>query len=41
VLKVTQNQIKGPGGAAELLDLNPSTLYSRMKKLGIPFSGNL
>jgi DNA-binding NtrC family response regulator len=35
VLKVTQSQIKGPGGAAELLGLNPSTLYSRMKKLGI------
>jgi formate hydrogenlyase transcriptional activator len=28
-------KIKGPGGAAEKLGLNPSTLYSRMKKLGI------
>ena len=35
VLEVTGGQIKGPGGAAELLGLNPSTLYSRMKKLGI------
>jgi formate hydrogenlyase transcriptional activator len=28
-------KIKGPGGAARKLDLNPATLYSRMKKLGI------
>ncbi|WPU91589.1 sigma-54 dependent transcriptional regulator [Mucilaginibacter sabulilitoris] len=28
-------RIYGPGGAAELLELNPSTLNSRMKKLGI------
>ncbi len=28
-------KIKGPGGAAEKLDINPGTLYSRMKKLGI------
>ena len=28
-------QIKGPAGAAAELGLNPSTLYSRMKKLGI------
>ena len=28
--------IKGPKGAAAALGLNPSTLYSRMKKLGIP-----
>jgi len=28
-------QIKGPTGAAAELGLNPSTLYSRMKKLGI------
>ena len=27
--------IKGPNGAAAVLGLNPSTLYSRMKKLGI------
>ena len=28
-------RIKGPQAAAELLGLNPGTLYSRMKKLGI------
>lgn len=36
VLKSTHWRIKGPGGAALALGLNPSTLYSRMKKLGIP-----
>jgi transcriptional regulator with GAF, ATPase, and Fis domain len=35
VLRVTNGRIKGPGGAAELLGLNPSTLYFRMRKLGI------
>jgi transcriptional regulator with GAF, ATPase, and Fis domain len=30
-------RIKGPQGAAHLLDLKPGTLYSRMKKLNIPF----
>jgi transcriptional regulator with GAF, ATPase, and Fis domain len=28
-------KVKGPNGAAAALGLNPSTLYSRMKKLGI------
>jgi transcriptional regulator with GAF, ATPase, and Fis domain len=28
--------IKGPHGAAKILDLKPGTLYSRMRKLGIP-----
>jgi len=28
-------RIKGPEGAASVLGLNPSTLYSRMKKLGL------
>lgn len=28
-------QVAGPGGAAELLQVNPSTLRFRMKKLGI------
>jgi DNA-binding NtrC family response regulator len=37
-LKATGWRIKGPGGVAELLGLNPSTLYSRMKKLGISSS---
>ena len=30
-------QIKGPAGAAAILGLRPSTLRSRMKKLGIPY----
>jgi len=32
-------RIKGPKGAAAALGLNPSTLYSRMKKLGIRAPG--
>jgi len=35
ILKKTSWRIRGGNGAAELLGLNPSTLYSRMKKLGI------
>ena len=34
-LKATRGKIKGRGGAAELLGLNPSTLYSRLRKLAI------
>jgi transcriptional regulator with GAF, ATPase, and Fis domain len=34
-LERTAWHIKGPKGAAAALGLNPSTLYSRMKKLGI------
>ena len=36
ILDKTSWRIKGAGGAASLLSLNPSTLYSKMKKLGIP-----
>jgi DNA-binding NtrC family response regulator len=36
VLSKTGWRIKGSNGAAALLGLNPSTLYSRMNKLGIP-----
>jgi transcriptional regulator with GAF, ATPase, and Fis domain len=36
VLRRTAGRIKGKGGAAGLLDLRPSTLYAKMKKLGIP-----
>ena len=36
-LKQAGWQIKGPTGAAAALDLKPSTLRSRMKKLGIPY----
>ena len=35
VLETTSWKVSGKGGAAEILDLNPSTLLSRMKKLGI------
>jgi PAS domain S-box-containing protein len=35
-LEITGWRIKGPHGAARRLDLEPSTLYSRMQKLGIP-----
>ena len=35
VLETTGWKVSGKGGAAEILDLNPSTLLSRMKKLGI------
>ena len=34
-LKHTKGRVRGSGGAAELLDINPSTLESRIKKLGI------
>ncbi|MTI41472.1 sigma 54-interacting transcriptional regulator [Fulvivirga lutimaris] len=35
VLSKTNWKISGPGGAAEILDLKPTTLESRIKKLGI------
>jgi transcriptional regulator with GAF, ATPase, and Fis domain len=35
VLEQTQGRIKGPGGAAELLGMKPSTLYGALKRLGI------
>jgi transcriptional regulator with GAF, ATPase, and Fis domain len=35
VLEQTGWVITGPRGAAKLLDLHPSTLRNRMKKLGI------
>jgi len=37
VLTLTEGKIHGPGGAGEILGMNPDTLRSRMKKLGIPF----
>ena len=36
-LRRSKGVVEGPGGAAELLGLNPRTLQSRMRKLGIPF----
>ncbi len=35
VLQRTGGRIAGPGGAAEILELHPNTLRSRMKKLGV------
>jgi len=35
-LESTSWRIKGPHGAAARLDVQPSTLYSRMQKLGVP-----
>ena len=37
VLKMTKGKVHGPGGAAELLGINPSTLRNRMNQLGIPY----
>jgi formate hydrogenlyase transcriptional activator len=36
VLEETEWRIKGKEGAAALLGMNPSSLYSKMKKFGIP-----
>jgi transcriptional regulator of acetoin/glycerol metabolism len=35
VLEMTQWKVSGEKGAARVLDINPQTLVSRMKKLGI------
>lgn len=35
VLKMARGKIHGPGGAAELLGINPNTLRGRMRHLGI------
>lgn len=37
VLKMTNGRVGGNNGAAQLLEINPSTLRKKMKKLGIPF----
>jgi formate hydrogenlyase transcriptional activator len=37
VLKQVSGRIRGKGGAAEILDLKPTTLYSKMKKLDIEY----
>jgi formate hydrogenlyase transcriptional activator len=39
VLKQTKGVIEGPEGAARILNLNPNTLRSRMKKLGVVSRG--
>jgi len=37
VLDLTGGKISGPGGAAEVLRLNPSTLRSKLERLGVPY----
>jgi len=37
VLEMTNGRVGGKGGAAGMLQVNPSTLRKRMRKLGIPF----
>ncbi|UCH98629.1 MAG: sigma-54-dependent Fis family transcriptional regulator, partial [Candidatus Aminicenantes bacterium] len=37
ILDRTGGKIHGPGGAADLLGINPSTLRNRMKRLGIVY----
>ena len=34
-LKMTGGKLYGEGGSADLLGINPNTLRSRMKKLGL------
>jgi transcriptional regulator with PAS, ATPase and Fis domain len=34
-LSRSRGKVSGKGGAAELLDIKPTTLYSKMKRLGI------
>jgi len=41
VLGMTDGKIHGPGGAGELLGVNPNTLRAKMKRLGIPFRKGL
>ena len=41
VLKHTNWQVSGEGGAAEILKMKPTTLASRMKKLGIKRSNDV
>lgn len=40
VLSRCKGKVEGPDGAAELLEINPSTLRNRMRKLGVPFGKN-
>jgi transcriptional regulator with GAF, ATPase, and Fis domain len=39
-LKKSNGKVSGPGGAAELLKLRPTTLTSKMKRLGITWPIN-
>ena len=40
ILKITNGKIYGPKGAATILGLNPETLRSRMRKLGLKSSSS-
>lgn len=40
-LGIAGGKVEGPGGAAELLGVNPRTLRHRMRKLGVPFGRKL
>ncbi len=40
VLKITRGKVHGKDGAAAILNVNPSTLRNKMKKLKIPFGRN-
>jgi transcriptional regulator with GAF, ATPase, and Fis domain len=37
VLQATGGKVHGPGGAAERLNMNPSTLRNKMNSLGITY----
>jgi transcriptional regulator with GAF, ATPase, and Fis domain len=41
IMRQCNGKIAGAGGAAELLKMNPSTLNSRIKKLGIRKNRNI
>jgi DNA-binding NtrC family response regulator len=38
MLEKTEGKIHGPGGAAELMGINPSTLRNKIRKLKIDYS---
>ena len=40
-LNASRGKVQGPGGAAEILRVNPNTLRKRMTKLGVPYGRNL
>jgi DNA-binding NtrC family response regulator len=40
-LEMTGGRVRGEKGAAKLLKMNPSTLRSKIRKLGIPFGRKL
>jgi transcriptional regulator with GAF, ATPase, and Fis domain len=41
VLELAGGKVQGPGGAAELLGVNASTLRNRMKRLAVPYGRKL